>query len=256
MKRKISLYMLLALLLSLLILPVQAAELGYVTDAAGLLTDAEWEELESLCVRISDQYDCGVYMVTVEDYRDYGTGDVFEVTYGIYHEYDLGKGAERDGLLLLLSMAERDFALFVYGDGAEYAFNAYGQEQLEGEFLPYFRQNDWYGGFCAYANTCGSYLAQAAAGEPVKESPGGLIAVLIAASFLVSLVVVLILRAGMKNVRKQTQANQYLTGRLEVTGRRDQFTHKTESRRKIESSSGGSSAARSGGGGSGRSGKF
>ena len=190
MKRRISVLLLLALLLTLLVIPARAAELGYVTDAAALLSYEEWQELEALCGSISDQYDCGVYIVTVDDFTEYGSGDVFEVTSGIYHDYGLGKGPERNGLILLLSMEARDLALFVFGSRAEDAFNAYGQEQLEGQFLPYFGENDWYGGFRAYADTCGEYLALAAAGEPVRESAGPLIAVAIGVSFLIALLVV------------------------------------------------------------------
>ena len=253
MKRNCAMILLLVLL-AVLILPVHAqAQLDYVTDAAGLLTNEEREALESSCAGISRQYGCGVYIITVDDFRNYGSGDVFETTSGLYPTYELGMGEKHDGLVLLLSMADRDFALFVYGDKAEYAFDSYGQEQLEAQFLPPLGENDWYGGFAAYVGTCESFLAQAAAGEPVRESPGGLIAVFVLISFLISLVVVLILRAGMKNVHTQGQAHSYLAGNLNLTGRRDQFTHRTETRRKIESSSSGS---RSGGGGSGRSGKF
>ena len=37
-------------------------------------------------------------------------------------------GDDRDGIIILLSMAERDYAMFVYGTYAETAFNSYGQE--------------------------------------------------------------------------------------------------------------------------------
>lgn len=255
MKRKFSIFILLALLVALLVLPVQAAELGYVTDAAGLLTDTEWTRLEAMCGSISEQYNCGVYIITVEDFADYGEGDVYEVTYGIYHSYELGMGDERNGLVLLLSVDNREFALFVYGDGAEYAFDAYGQEMLESEFLPCFSEDDWCGGFEAYVRTCGSYLASAAAGEPVREGKGAAILIAVLASFAVSLIVVLILRAGMKNVEKQVFAGQYQSGELNLTGRHDQFTHKTRTQTKIETDSDNDSKARSGGG-SGRSGKF
>ena len=253
-------FLLLALLVTVLVVPAQATELGYVTDAAELLSYEEWQELENLCSNVSDQFDCGVYVITVDDFTEYGTGDVFEVTYGIYHEYALGMGADRDGLVLLLSMDTREFALFVYGDAAENAFNTYGQQQLENEFLPYVSENDWHGGFYAYAKTCGEYLALAAAGEPVRENPTSLILLFVGISFFISLLVVNFLKLGMKNVRKQSQAFRYLSGKLNLTGQHDQYTHTTETRRKIESdsgsSSGGSSTARSGGGGSGRSGKF
>ena len=108
MKRKFAIFLLLALLAAL-ILPVQAESgLGYVTDAAGILSDQEWAALEERCAGISRQYGCGVYIITVDDFRNYGSGDVFETTYGIYHDYELGLGADRDGLVLLLSMAQRD----------------------------------------------------------------------------------------------------------------------------------------------------
>lgn len=256
MKRKISLFLLLSILLALLIVPVSAeAQLNYVTDEAGLLTDEQWLELEMLCEEISQTYHCGVYMVTVEDYQDYGTGDVFEVTYGIYHDYELGMGAGRDGLILLLSMKERDFALFVYGDQAHYAFDEFGQLWLEDSFLPQFGEDDWYGGFRSYAETCRWYLESAAAGEPVRASNGIVYVLCIAASFLVALIVVLIMRSGMKNVQKATQANNYLSADLELTKNTDRYINTTRSRRKIETESS-QSEARSGGGGSGRSGKF
>ena len=261
MKRRITMFLLLALLVTVLVVPAQATELGYVTDAANLLSYEEWDYLETLCGNISDQYNCGVYVVTVDDFTEYGTGDVFEVTYGIYHGYALGKGAGRDGLVLLLSMDTREFALFVYGDEAENAFNSYGQLQLENEFLPYFSENDWSGGFLAYVETCGEYLALAAAGEPVRENPTSLILLFVCISFFISLLVVNFLKLGMKNVSKQSQAFRYLSGKLNLTGQHDQYTHTTERRRKIESDSdsnsgSGSSRARSGGGGSGRSGSF
>ena len=257
MKRNLSIFILLALLVTLLVLPVQAeAQLAYVTDAAGLLSDTQRQTLETLSSSLSEQYDCGVYIVTVDDFTEYGSGDVYEVTYGIYHEYELGMGADRDGLLLLLSMDTREFALFVYGDGAEYAFDAYGQEMLEGEFLPRFKDNDWYGGFEAYVKTCGSYLASAAAGEPVREGHGMTILICILGSFLVSLIVVTILKAGMKNVEKAQQADQYLSGELKLDQKHDQFIKTTRTRRKIETEDDNDSKARSGGGGSGRSGSF
>ena len=34
------------------------------------------------------------------------------------------------------------------GINAEYAFNEYGQEQLEDAFLSYFGDDDWYPGRC------------------------------------------------------------------------------------------------------------
>lgn len=256
MKQKLTVFVLLALLLSLLVLPAYAEEgLYYVTDEADILTDEEDLELENLCQTVSEKYDIGVYLIAVDDYTDWGDGSVYEVTYGLYHEYTMGKGEERNGIMLLLSLADRDFATFVYGSDAEYAFSDYALQQLEEEFLPHFGENDWYEGFRAYALTCHEYLAKAEAGEPVEEGDGMLYLIVIGISFLIALIVVSILKAGMKNVKAGSEARAYITRELHLSQTSDQFTHTTKTRRKIEKSDSGSKAE-SGGGGHGRSGKF
>ncbi|MBP3633351.1 MAG: TPM domain-containing protein [Oscillospiraceae bacterium] len=256
MKRNITVLILLALLLALLVLPIQAEEgLSHVTDEAAILTEEETLQLEELCRSVSEDYSVGVYIVTVDDYAVYGS-DVYEVTCDVYHEYTMGKGSERNGIMLLLSMDSRDFATFVYGADAEYAFSDYALLLLEDAFLPHFGEDDWYEGFRAYALTCQDYLESAAAGEPVESGDGILYVIVIGVSFLIALIVVSILRAGMKNVRTKYEADAYVSRDLALTQRRDQFTHKTTTRRKIETNSSSGSKSHSGGGGHGRSGKF
>ena len=113
-------------------------QLYTVTDAAGLLTDEQNLQLEKQAAETAAKYGVGVYIVTVDDYRDVDEAGVYEATYGIYHTYTMGKGAERSGIMLLLSMTDRNFGLFRYGERAEYAFTAYGLKQLEKSFLPQF----------------------------------------------------------------------------------------------------------------------
>lgn len=45
----------------------------FIYDTAGLLNEDEWLELEMLADEISWRYRCAVYIVTVEDYEDYGS---------------------------------------------------------------------------------------------------------------------------------------------------------------------------------------
>jgi uncharacterized membrane protein YgcG len=232
------------------------AQLYYVTDEAGILTESEDLQLESMAESVSKQYGVGVYIVTVDDYQNYGTGDVFEVTYGIYHEYTMGEGENRDGIMLLLSMAERDWAMFCYGERCEYAFNEYGQEQLESVFLDNFSEDDWYGGFEDYIEECSVYLQKATEGKPVRESPAFYIIIMVGMSLFLAFLVVGIMWVRMKSVAKERTAAAYVAGDLNLTGQSDVFTYRTETRQKIESSSSGGSRSHSGGGGSGRSGKF
>lgn len=57
-------------------------------------------------------------------------------------------------------------------------------------------------------------------------------------SFLIALIVVSILKAGMKNVQENREANVYVSRDLDLTHSHDRFTHTTTARRKIESNSG------------------
>ncbi len=232
------------------------SQLDYVVDAAGLLNEAEWTRLEQMAQIVSSEYTIGVYIVTVDDYRNYGSGDVFETTYEIYHTYTMGEGENRDGIILLLSMEDRDYAMFCYGERSEYAFNEYGQAELEKVFLDNFSENDWYGGFTDYIRACASYLQAAAAGQPVRRSPAGPIKFVTCLALFIALLAVGFIWSRMNNTGKQKTANAYISDELNLTGKTDTFTYRTETRRKIESSSGGGSRSRFGGGGSGRSGKF
>lgn len=259
MKRRMLCLLLVLLSVCLLSGSVYAAsaEPAYVRDEAGLLNPNQIQRLEQMAASVSKQYGVGVYMVTVGDYRSLHSDGAYEAAFTYYRGSGLGEGAEKNGLLLLLSMEERDYALFCFGDKAQYAFTDYGMEKLEKVFLDNFGQDDWNGGFEDYVRECASYLAKAEAGKPVKGSPAGLIALFIILSLVIAAIVCGVLVGQMKSVRKQTTASEYTVGGLVLTEQYDLFTHRTESRRKIErAESSNSSQAKTGGGGSGRSGKF
>lgn len=258
MKKRVSAVFTAILLTLALCVPALAADgtMNYVIDTNDLLTYEEWETLEDQAADISQRHGCGVYIVTVDDYTVYGSGDVYDVTTQLYNdpENGFGLGEGREGIILLLSMYERDYALFIHGEYAEYAFNAYGQAELENAFLPSFGEDDWCGGFAGYLAACDSYLTQAENGEPVQESPVGGILTAVGISCAAALVIRLVLKGKMKTVRRKVEAQAYVAaGGLNLMERYDRFTHTTETVRTIEKQS---SSSHSGGGGSGRSGKF
>lgn len=220
-----------------------------VTDGAGLLQDAQIRQLEQMAQAVTDQYAVGVYIITLDDYREVDPAGVYEATYGIYHEYSLGEGAQRNGIVLLLSMAERDYALFRYGDQAVYAFSDFGLELLEEVFLDNFEHNDWNGGFEDYIRECDRYLEKAAAGKPVQKSPATLILIFCAIALAIAAAVCAGMVGQMKTVHKNAGAANY-AGTLALTEQFDQFTRRTETRRKIQSNQ--NAQTHSGG----RSGKF
>ncbi len=255
--KKIMRLFLIIFLVGMMSVPSFAAN-TYVYDEAGLLDAGEEAKLNAKAASVAEKYGCGIYMVTVDDYQEYGNGDVYTTATQIYHGLELGEGADREGILLMLSMDDRDYATFFYGEQVEYAFVEYGQILLEEEFLDDFGSNRWYDGFEDYISTCDEYLGLAAAGNPVRESFGYMYVIVVGVSLLIAFIVTMVMRASMMSVKKGGMVNAYVTEEgLNLTERSDWFLYNTQTRRKIErSSSGSGSRSHSGGGGSGRSGKF
>ncbi|MEA4994482.1 MAG: TPM domain-containing protein [Oscillibacter sp.] len=285
MKKTGVLLMLLAALCFALPLPAMAAELDAVTDAAGLLTDAERGELNDRAEELAAQYQCAVYIVTLEDMEEMGTSDAYDLATAVYTEYDLGYGEEKSGLLLLLSMAERDYALIAYGYGNT-AFTDYGKDVLlDEDVLPLLGEDAYYEGFSAYLDTAGEYLSMARDGKPfdVENAPGynetdgsygvtarpkydeGEFAVRLGAVILLPLLlaggICLYWKRQMNTAVSARTADRYIpSDGFRLTGQQDTFLYRTETRRRIENhSSGGGHAGGTSmrsGGFSGRSGKF
>ena len=236
------------------------ADMNYIFDLSDQLSYEEWAELEARAADISQRHGCGVYAAFVDDFTEYGGGnDVYKTTYQLYHASELGMGADRDGIIILLSMDDRDYAMFVYGDHAEYAFDRYGQKELEDAFLGYFGDNDWYGGVSHYLDTCDEYLTRAEEGKPVRKNTLPMYITVVAATCAIAGGICLMLKWKMKTVHQKAEANEYVAaGGLNLTKQYDRYTHTTETRRKIhdDSDSDSGTSSCSGGGGSGRSGKF
>ena len=236
------------------------ADMNYIFDLSDQLSYEEWAELEARASDISQRHGCGVYAAFVDDFTEYGGGDsVYKTTYQLYHANELGMGENRDGIIILLSMADRDYAMFVYGENAENAFNEYGQEQLEESFLSDFGSDEWYSGVSHYLDTCDEYLTLAEEGKPVRKSTLPMYIIVVVSSLVISGVICLVLKWKMQTVHKKVEADEYVAaGGLQLTKKYDRYTHTTETQRKIHSDSDSDSGTSScsGGGGSGRSGKF
>ena len=252
------------LLLALLTVPASAAETpwGCVYDAAEILTDEEYRALEDYAQKITGEQQCAVYFVTVEDYRDYGDGDIFNVARQIFLDNDFGMGEDGDGVMLLLSMNDRDYCLLANGFG-DTALTDYGKDYISEQFLDDFGDNDWYSGCIDYLAFTDELLSQARAGNIydrgswITSEALWLWSLVLGAA--IAAIVCLIQRGAMKKkVRMKTDAAGYLEGgSVNITRRRDVYTHTTEIRQKIETDNGSSdSHSHSSDGFSGKSGKF
>jgi len=179
MKKYASLLFALVLALSLSVSAAADADV-YVYDDADILSTDECAALNEAAAAVADQYGCGVYVVAVDDMADYidpdtvtETGETGMAAFTEYAWDALGLAASYDsnGIMLALSMAERDFQMLAHGDTANAAFTDYGKYIMQDEFLDNFREDDWYGGFADYIAACGRYLEANANGAPIDVEP-------------------------------------------------------------------------------------
>lgn len=276
MKKKLFCLLLIVSVLFCLALPVfaEGEETGYVLyDLDGFLTDEQMDSFDDRSDDIARQYGVAVYLVVLGDYTEYSNGDVRACAEEIFEYYQLGLGADQNGVMLLLSMEERDYALIAHGDIANAAFTDYGKDVMSDRFLPYFSDDDWMGGFTAYQEACADLLWQAANGTPVDvpgyeggyaSEPADMTGVKAGANVAVPALVSLIacggMKRSMKSTRRQTGAARYVRQNgVNLYAQSDLFTGRTQTVRVIHKetrSSGGGGTTVNSHGFSGKSGKF
>ena len=243
MKKRLTSLLLLLVLCLLLTLPAAAdskRDLPLVCDTCGLLTEAQEEELNAKAESYSSRYGCEIILVIVPDTEGY---DVEYNTEEVYRYFNYGWGTDKSGVILLLSMDERDYDLAAYGYGNT-AFTDYGKQQLMKDVKSYLKKDDWYGGFSKYIDLCADYLRRAGEGKPVDRfnsfrlSAPVVIWSLVAGAVF-ALIVTAVLKARMKSAVLQSKADNYLAGDLRLEREEDRFLRKDVVRVRRNEGSGG-----------------
>lgn len=256
MKRIRALIILLLTIVFVIPMPAQAADFDLVADGVGVLTDDEYIELNQLAQDITDEYQCEVSIVVIEDTGD---DDAIDFAKFVYNEYGYGYGADKSGLMLLISMEERDYAMLAYGYGNT-AFTDHGKEVLADKYLlPMLAEDDYYTAFVSYLNQTAKFLQMAKNGAPFDTGLAPWIKwlIVIFVPLLIAGIICFIFYSQMKTAVEERAADSYiLAGGVNLTMQADQFLYTTETRKTIEkkSSSGGTTVDSDGSSSSG--GKF
>lgn len=254
------------LLLMLLCLPSMAE--SRVIDQFDLFTEQEEAVLEQKIEAIRSAYQTDVAIVALSAHTGYDV-KVFAADY--YEAQDFGMGNNKDGLVFLISMRDRDYCTVTHGS-AKRAFTDWGIDQIHEDVQPYLTRGQYFDGMERYLSHVERFLAQAQNGrpydvrnpvhlKPVSARVAEILPLILGCAAVAAIIVSLRLKSKMKTVRRQAAASSYVRdGSFELTRTQDIYLYTTTTRRKIEtsSSSGGSSSFRSSSGGSygGRSGKF
>ena len=262
-----------------LIFPVMASEIPDIpterqkpllVDEAGLLSEEERSTLINKLEEISQRQKNEVAVVTVNSLEG-KTAEAYADDYYDYNGY--GYGENDDGLLLLVSMGEREWAVTTYGYCHTVAFTDAGLDYISSEFRRKLSSGEYAKAFDCFADLCDDFLTQVATGEPYdvdnmpkgKVSPFWLYTDLVVA-FFISFGIVKGKSRNLKSVKKQESAKAYeRRGSLSLRRSTDSFVNRIVTQKTIRNeknsssgSSGGSSSHISSSGRShgGTSGKF
>lgn len=234
-------------------------QLPRLVDDADLLTDSEETALCETLDEISERQGCDVAVVTVGSLEG-KTATAYADDFYDYNGYGMGDGD--DGILLLISVEDRDWAMTTYGYGIT-AFTDAGQEYLAEEFRPALSDGAYAEAFQRYSTLCDEFLTQAKTGVPydAKNLPKKPLSLLwipgaIGIGVVIAFCITAQMKGKLKTVRWQAAAADYLReDSLQVTQSRDIFLYADVDRREKPKDSGSSthssSSGRSHGGSSG-----
>lgn len=236
MKKIVHLLSAFLLFLSVFVLPVHAENTEYVTDAYGLLDTYEMEDLNTQIASIVNTYQVGVYIRILDTDGDYSS--IEDYAEELYREEDLGYGAEKNGILLVLDFYDRSYDLCAYGNKANTAFTDYGKNLIEKEMLPEFGEDNWYDGFTAFLNQVQYELQENEAGQPVDvpqtrnstytHSTTGYWMFILIGSPVLALIITLVLASKNKTKGIATQASEYISQNgVVLTQSLDLYSHTT-----------------------------
>ena len=241
-----------------------------VVDMAELLSDSDKTALLSKLDEISERQKLDIVVLTVNTLDGKTPRDYADDFYD-YNGY--GFGENKDGILLLVSMEDRDWWISTTGYGITALTDA-GIEYISKKFLSDLSDGDYAQAFTTYAELCDQFITQAKTGEPydignMPKEPFNVawnILVAFVIGLVVAFVVTNIMKKQLKTVQLKSEANNYVkSNSMIVTENRDLFLYNQVSRRarpketdNRSGSSGGSSTHTSSSGSShgGGGGKF
>lgn len=236
----------LPLFLALMFLAAPALGESRVIDEAGLLTSDQEAALETEIAAIAGDFSFDVVILFKNSIGNQAS-KYYAADY--YDQGGYGYGQGKDGILFLLSMAQRDYFILTTGSGIQ-AFTDYGLDQIEADVAPYLSDGEYATAMERFLRHVYRYLEQARMDEPYDvntpvelrtplERVNGIFPILLIVAVVLSLIVAFSLKAQMKTVRRKLGASSYVRdGSFALTRSQDIYLYTTTQRRKIETDSG------------------
>lgn len=202
-----------------------------LVDEADLLTDDEEGTLVDKLDTVSEKWQCDVAVVTVDSLGG-KTATEFADDYFDYNGYGYGDNA--DGVMLVISMESRDWAISTHAFGIE-AFTDAGQEYIMDKVTPPLGDGSYAEAFNVFADQCDDFLEKARAGEPYdkgslpKESHAKLYLLWIIPCLIAGAIVAFVMtineKKSLKSVMKKAGAREYING-VKLSKKSDKFLYR------------------------------
>ena len=157
---------LVALLVLGLAAPVFARE-PRIVDEAELLTQAQEAALDDRAQALGETYGIDAVILTVDSLNGENAESYAD---DYYDTHGYGFGDDYSGVLLLLAMDTREWAISTCGDGI-YALTDYGIESLFSDIAPYLAEDDYDTAFTVYLEQLEIYYRKYTRGTPVDGDP-------------------------------------------------------------------------------------
>lgn len=219
-----------------------------VVDYAGLMSVSDSDALLRKLDQISEAHQLDVVVVT-----QYSLGGKTPMEYADdFYDYNgYGFGENRDGILLLLGMEDRDWRITTTGKGIT-VFTDAGQSYISDRFVSYLSDGNYYGGFDKFATLCDEFIThyeetgQAYDTGHMPKAPFGWGMAILgggAIGLIAGFITVSVMKGDLKSVASQAAAGAYTKpGSLNITQRSDLFLYNTVTRTAKPQDTGGGSS--------------
>lgn len=145
-----------------------------VNDLAGILQPSQAEELERKLVAFSDSTSTQILVVTISSLEGY---DISDFTQRLGQKWGVGSKKYNNGCVILVkpkSETEKGEADIETGYGLEHLItDGDGWNIINKEMIPYFKQNDYYGGINAGVDAVIKFTTGAYKSDTYGKGSGG-----------------------------------------------------------------------------------
>ena len=184
-----------------------SGEYERLTDSAGLLSEEEAQNILTKLDEVSERQKFDIVILTVDSLEG-ATATEYADDFFDYYGYGYGEG--KDGILFLVSMEDRDWALSTHGYGIT-AFTDAGCDYIAEQFKSSLSDGEYEKAFEIYIDQCDAFVTQAREDRPYDNSnlpkkPLGMIWIPVA--LVLGFICAFLIVGGMKRQLKPWQEKQ------------------------------------------------